>query len=194
MATRKPAEFMIVNRRSKKALQVTGTGDGQVVEQHVPTGKDDQVWTKEKSGACVKLVNKATGKVLDVMNEGTVNGTWAQTWHDVDGASQVWKILDVTVTYKKLLNVRSGKVLDVVDMSSEDGAPAQIWEDVDGVGQQWKLVQVNKPEKRVPASAAEKKPVSKKQPETFNAKRPQIPEAAPKRCGRPRKTPLPEDT
>ena len=177
---------MIVNRRSKKALQVTGLTDGLVVEQHTPTGESSQVWTKVKSGTCVKFINKATGKVLDVMNEGTVNGTWAQTWRDVDGASQQWKIVDVTMTYKKLLNVRANKVLDVVDMSSEDGAPAQIWEDVDGVGQQWKLVQVNKPEKREEKKPA-KKPAKKAAAEAVNPKRPQIPEATPRKRGRPRK-------
>ena len=191
MAPRRTAEFMIVNRRSKKALQVTGAGDGLVVEQHTPTGEDNQVWTKEKTGTCVKLINKGTGKVLDVMNEGTVNGTWAQTWRDVDGASQQWKIIDVTITYKKLLNVRANKVLDVVDMSSEDGAPAQIWEDVDGVGQQWKLVQVNKPEKQEKKPTA-KKPAKKKAAEVIDPKRPQIPEATPRKRGRPRKNPVEE--
>ena len=149
MAAKKAEEFMIVNRRSKKALQATGLDNGLVVEQAAPTGSDAQLWSAVEANGTVKFVNKASGKVLDVMAEGTENGTWAQTWEDVGGESQVWQIISVTPTYKKLLNVRSGKVLDIVDMSDENGAPAQLWEDVNGDGQQWKLAA---PEKTAPQS------------------------------------------
>ncbi len=166
MAAKKTAEFMIVNRRSKKALQATGLENGLVVEQSVPTGSDAQLWTAVETDGIVKLVNKASGKVLDVMSEGTENGTWAQTWEDVGGGSQQWQFVKVTATYKKVLNIRSGKVLDIVDMSDEDGAPAQIWEDVDGAGQQWKLVspeKVSAPVKKATRTAAVKKaPAAKK--------------------------------
>lgn len=162
MAAKKKTEFMIVNRRSKKALQATGLDNGTVVEQAAPTGSDMQLWTAVEAEGSVKIVNKANGKVLDVMEEGTADGTWAQTWEDVGGESQLWQIVTITATYKKLLNVRSGKVLDIKDMSMEDGVPAQIWEDVGGVGQQWKLAA---PETAKPAKkAGAKKPAVKKAP------------------------------
>ena len=138
MASKK--EVMIVNRRSKKALQATGLDNGQVVEQAAATGADNQLWTIVEAEGGVKLFNKANGKVLDVMQGGTADGTWAQTWEDVGGESQLWTVENVTPTYKKLIHVLSGKALDIVDMSDEDGAPAQIWESVEGEGQQWKLV------------------------------------------------------
>lgn len=167
MAAKKTAEFMLVNRRSKKALQATGQENGLVVEQAAPTGSDAQLWTAVEAGGAVKLVNKLSGKVLDIMAEGSENGAWAQTWEDVDGGSQMWQLVTVTSTYKKLLNVRSGKVLDIVDMSDEDGAPAQLWEDVNGLGQQWRLVSAEKPAKKA------KKPVAKKAPsKTAVAKKP----------------------
>ena len=164
MASKK--EVMIVNRRSKKALQATGLDNGQVVEQAAATGADNQLWTIVEAEGGVKLFNKANGKVLDVMQGGTADGTWAQTWEDVGGESQLWTVENVTPTYKKLIHVLSGKALDIVDMSDEDGAPAQIWESVDGEGQQWKLVSsapkaatktVKKPAaKKAPAAKAEK--------------------------------------
>ena len=186
MASKK--EVMIVNRRSKKALQATGLDNGQVVEQAAATGADNQLWTIVEAEGGVKLFNKANGKVLDVMQGGTADGTWAQTWEDVGGESQLWTVENVTPTYKKLIHVLSGKALDIVDMSDEDGAPAQIWESVDGEGQQWKLVSsapkaatktVKKPaakeekpapvkeEKAAPAKAEKapaKKPAAKKAP------------------------------
>lgn len=162
MATKKVAEVMIVNRRSKKALQATGLDNGMVVEQAAPVGSDAQLWSivEGKNGA--KIVNKASGKVLDVMSEGTDNGTWAQTWEDVAGESQVWNVVSASASYKKLVNVRSGKVLDIVDMSDEDGAPAQIWEDVDGAGQQWKLVAPKAATPKAAASKTAKMPAAKK--------------------------------
>ncbi len=184
MAAKKTAEFMIVNRRSKKALQSTGLDNGLVVEQAAPNGSDAQLWTTVKTDDVVKLVNKATGKVLDVMSEGTANGTWAQTWEDVGGGSQVWQIVKLTATYNKIVNVRAGKVLDIVDMSTEDGAPAQIWEDVDGIGQQWKLV----PAETVSTKKAAKKPVEKKVPAKAPAAKMAKEKAVPAKKEAPAKT------
>ena len=45
MAGKKTAEFMIVNRRSGKALQATGLDNGLVVEQREPVKADAQIWT-----------------------------------------------------------------------------------------------------------------------------------------------------
>ena len=101
MASKK--EVMIVNRRSKKALQATGLDNGQVVEQAAATGADNQLWTVVEAEGGVKLCNKANGKVLDVMQGGTADGTWAQTWEDVGGESQLWTVENVTPTYKKLI-------------------------------------------------------------------------------------------
>ncbi len=138
----KKEDLLIINRRTGKALQCAGTENGNVVEQAAVTGSDAQLWTPVKVGrSAVKLLNKQSGKVLDVMHGSTEAGAWAQVWDDVaDGGSQLWQ-LKGTVTYKKLINVQSGKVLDIVDMRDDDGAPAQLWEDVDGAGQQWKLVE-----------------------------------------------------
>ena len=161
MAVKKNAEVMIVNRRSKKALQATGLDNGLVVEQAAPTGSDAQLWTAVEADGALKLVNKASGKVLDVMEEGTDNGTRAQTWEDVNGATQKWQLVKVTATYSKLVNVNAGKVLDIADMSDEDGAPAQLWEDVDGDGQQWKLVAAGEKAEEKKAAPAKKAPAKK---------------------------------
>lgn len=147
------AEFMIVNRRTGKALQVTGAENGQSVVQAAPTGEDAQLWTQSGTRGPVKLVNKLSGRALDVVQGGVENGTWAHVWDDVDTASQQWEIVKLTATYKKLRNVQSGRMLDIVNMSEEDGALAQIWDDVDGTGQQWKFVAADAPSKTVTRTA-----------------------------------------
>lgn len=146
MTAKKIKEVMIINRRSKKALQASGLDNGCVVEQAEPTGGAEQLWAVEKIDGAVKITNIKNGKVLDVMTEGVENGTWLQTWEDAGSESQRWVVADVTATYKKLVNVRAEKVVDIAEMSDADGAPAQLWEDVDGEGQQWKLIA---PEKAV---------------------------------------------
>lgn len=135
---KKDAEFMIVNRRTGKALGVTGSENGQGVDQRSPQGTDAQIWRKIETGGGIKLENKAAGKVLDVMMGGTQDGTWAQIWADAEGESQFWRFAGGM--YKKLVHVASGKVLDIADMSDEEGAHAQIWTDLGGENQQWKLV------------------------------------------------------
>lgn len=159
MPAKKATEYLIVNRRSGKALQAAGTENGLVVEQAEITRDSLQVWSMVDSGDSVKIVNKASGKLLDVMAGGTVNGTWAQIWEDAGGESQLWKTEAVTSTYQKLVHVMSGKVLDIVDLSDESGTPAQLWEDVGGENQQWKLVPAQeKPATKTVQKTAAKKP------------------------------------
>lgn len=136
----KLTEVLIVNRRTGKALQCTGLDNGMAVVQSTPTGEDAQIWDPVRVDDGVKLINKASGKALDLVDGGTEDGTWAHTWEDVGCGSQVWKLAKITATYRKIVNVQAGKVLDIVDMREDDGAPIQIWGDVDGSGQQWKLV------------------------------------------------------
>ena len=197
MAGKKTAEFMIVNRRSGKALQATGLDNGLVVEQREPVKADAQIWTSVEAEGGVKLFNKACGKVLDVMQGGTADGTWAQTWENVGGESQLWTVENVTPTYKKLIHVLSGKALDIVDMSDEDGAPAQIWESVDGEGQQWKFVStapkaatktVKKPAAKKAPAAKEEKPAPVKEEKAAPAKA----EKAPAKKPAAKKAPAPK--
>jgi len=173
MAAKKTAEFMIVNRRTGKALQAAGTDNGQNVFQAAPTGEDAQLWVQSGSRGPVKLINKASGKTLDVVQGGVESGTWAHIWDDVEDApSQKWELVKLTATYKKLVNVQAGKVLDIVDMSDDDGASAQLWDDVGGEGQQWKFVpaEAQAPTKTVTRTA--KKPVPEKEEPKPAARRP----------------------
>jgi len=157
MAGKKESEILIVNRRSGKALQATGLDNGLAVKQADINKSDAQVWTMQKVSRGVKFINKAASKVLDVMSGGTENGTWAQTWDDVDGDTQFWTVSGTT--YKKIKNRASGKTLDIMDMSDEEGAPAQIWEDVGGENQQWKFVPF---ETKTAVTKTAKKPAVKK--------------------------------
>lgn len=175
----KKEDMLIINRRTGKALTAEGGENGSIVIQSAATGEDSQLWTPVKAGMAIKLVNKHSGKVLDVTHGSTEAGSWAQIWDDVaDGDSQLWQLVKVTATYKKLMNVQSGKVLDIVEMREDDGAPAQIWDDVDGVGQQWKFV--DPAVKETPVQAEEDAPAPEKAaPKKLSGRKPKAAPAQP---------------
>lgn len=132
-------EFLIINRRTGKALQATGLDNGQAICQAEINRSDAQIWTSKETEGGVKLINKAASKVMDVVMGGKSDGSWIHIWDDVENGngSQVWKITGRT--YKKIINLASGKALDIEGMLENDGAHAQIWEDLGGENQQWKL-------------------------------------------------------
>lgn len=157
----KDSTFLMVNRRSGKALQATGLENGLVVEQSDITYADSQLWFVKETPAGTVILNKAAAKVLDVINGGTENGTWAQLWEDAAGESQVWKIAMASRGYKKITHLMSGKVLDIQDLSDENGAPAQLWEDVGGANQEWKLMEYPKTKKTTVEKKAKKDSTAK---------------------------------
>lgn len=122
------------------ALTAMGAENGSAVCQ-VPLGDaPGQRWEVTKTGDTVKIKEEASGKLLDVMMEGSSDGTLAQIWDDVDGPSQQWK--PAGRVYKAMVHAASGKALDIRDISLEAGAPAQIWEALGGENQQWRFVAV----------------------------------------------------
>ncbi|MFI3325959.1 MAG: RICIN domain-containing protein [Clostridia bacterium] len=144
--------FLLINRKSGKALQSLGIENGVAVEQSQVNYCDAQLWSKATiSKSSFKLVNKATDKVLDVMYNGTVNGTWTHTWEDVNGPSQEWRFDKASRGFRKIVNVTSEKVLDIHELSVSNGAVAQLWEDVNGENQEWKIVEYPAPAKRISA-------------------------------------------
>ncbi|MEV6209514.1 RICIN domain-containing protein [Kitasatospora sp. NPDC051914] len=87
-----------------------------------------------------KLVNRKSGKVLDVSGASTSDGgpVIQNTWSD--SANQQWKLLpDYDGSYR-LSNVNSAKVLDVPGGSTSAGTALDQWSDTNGTIQWWKLV------------------------------------------------------
>lgn len=176
----KDKTFLMINRRSGKALQATGLDNGLVVEQSDITYADSQLWFVKETPAGTVILNKAAAKALDVMKGGTANGTWAQLWEDAAGESQVWTISMASRGYKKITHILSGKVLDIQDLSDENGAPAQLWEDVGGANQEWKLTDYPKVKKttRTVEKKAKKEPEKPKETKKPAAKKPARKKAA----------------
>ncbi|AVT41650.1 family 43 glycosylhydrolase [Plantactinospora sp. BB1] len=92
------------------------------------------------TGAWYVLLNRNSGKALDVYNLATGDGARITQWARGDGAWQQWQFVDSGAGYYRLRSRHSGKVLDVFDRSTADGAAIVQWSDGNGTNQQFRLV------------------------------------------------------
>ncbi len=91
------------------------------------------------SGATYKLVNRNSGKMLDVSGGSTADGGNVIQWTDNGGNNQKWIVTDTGSGYK-LINVNSGKALDVYGKSTADGGNVVQWTYNGGNNQIWNIV------------------------------------------------------
>ncbi|MCW3463961.1 M57 family metalloprotease [Chitinophaga nivalis] len=87
-----------------------------------------------------KLVNKNSGKVLDVSGISLDNGAkvWQYGW--LNGNNQKWYLTYLGSGYYRVMALHSGKVLDVTSASQEPTALIHQWEWLNGLSQQWRLL------------------------------------------------------
>lgn len=85
------------------------------------------------------LVNRQSGKVLDVRDTSTADGAVIQQWSRNDGPWQQWRFLDAGSGYYQLQARHSGKVLDVWGWSTADGGELRQYADLDGANQQFRI-------------------------------------------------------
>ncbi len=87
----------------------------------------------------LKLVNRNSGKVLDVTAASTASGANVEQWTDNGGTNQQWTLAQTGASYT-IVNHNSGKVLDVAGASTANGANVDQATSSGGTNQQWKLV------------------------------------------------------
>ncbi|RSM67974.1 alpha-L-arabinofuranosidase [Kibdelosporangium aridum] len=85
------------------------------------------------------LVNRNSGKALDVSGVSTADGAVVHQWSRHDGANQQWQFVDSGGGYYRLKSKNSGKVLDIDNWSTADGGKVQQWTDLNGTNQQFRL-------------------------------------------------------
>ncbi len=91
------------------------------------------------SGETYKLINRSSGKALDVTNGSTADGADVIQWGYSGQNNQKWILTDTGNGYK-LSNTKSGKVLDVYKSSTADGADVIQWTDNGQNNQRWNLI------------------------------------------------------
>ncbi|MFY1702631.1 MULTISPECIES: non-reducing end alpha-L-arabinofuranosidase family hydrolase [Micromonospora] len=85
------------------------------------------------------LVNRNSGKALDVYNLATNDGARITQWTRNNGNQQQWQFVDSGGGYYRLKSRLSNKVLDVYNFSTANGASIVQWSDGNGTNQQFRL-------------------------------------------------------
>jgi hypothetical protein len=85
------------------------------------------------------LVNRNSGKALDVYNLATGDGARITQWSRNDQAQQQWQFVDSGGGYYRIKSRHSGKVLDVHNWSTANGGSIVQWTDLNATNQQWRL-------------------------------------------------------
>jgi hypothetical protein len=96
--------------------------------------------SSSSSQTCYKIINRNSGKVLDVSGASTADGGLIVQSTDSGATSQQWQIISTGNGYVKLVNRNSGKVLDVPNQSTATGVQLDQWTDNGGANQQWQFV------------------------------------------------------
>lgn len=86
------------------------------------------------------LVNRNSGKVLDVRDTSTADGAVIQQWSRNDGAWQQFQFVASGSGYYRLKARHSGKVVDLWEWNTADGAEYRQYADQNGTNQQFQVL------------------------------------------------------
>ncbi|MFD6679470.1 RICIN domain-containing protein [Micromonospora parva] len=138
--TRKPSGGESVRRRRRTGLVLTMittlVGAAGAVLVSAPPAAAANVDTN----AYYVLVNRHSGKVLDVRDTSTADGAVIQQWSRNDGAWQQFQFISSGSGYYRLKARHSGKVVDLWEWNTADGAEYRQWSDTNGTNQQFQVL------------------------------------------------------
>ena len=103
-------------------------------------------WPASIGGGCVypgipyRIVNKNSGKSMEIGNQSTAEGVRAWQWDYSGLSSQNWIFEDAGNGYVKIKNANSNLYLDVDCESTADGAIIKQWQGTPNYNQQWQIV------------------------------------------------------
>jgi hypothetical protein len=87
-----------------------------------------------------RIVNRKSGKVMDVSGASTADKANVQQWTSNGGTNQQWTLTSLGNGQYKIIGVGSGKSLDISGNSTADGANAQIYPYNGGNNQRYTLI------------------------------------------------------
>jgi hypothetical protein len=105
------------------------------------------IWNGISSGSTYKLINRATGKAIDVPGGQNTNNLQLQQWPDNNASAQQWVVTDQGTysNYYKLTSVSSSdnKVMDVRNGTKNNGEAIQLMTDFSNTAQQFRLIRLS---------------------------------------------------
>jgi hypothetical protein len=84
-----------------------------------------------------KIVNAASGQVMEVVGGDTDDGAVIRSAADIGGMNQRWDIIRTRNGYVHLFNANSGRTAEVANSSLNNGAGVRQWGTADNWTQQW---------------------------------------------------------
>lgn len=119
-------------------LYLTGATAGTQLTLQTAATDGSQDWTLVEQRP-ERLVNRNSGKCLDVNAFSSADGAKVQQWTCGTGTNQQWQVQAVSGGYVQVTNVNSDKCLDVNASSTADGGTVQQWACNGGTNQQWRV-------------------------------------------------------
>ncbi|WP_081476218.1 non-reducing end alpha-L-arabinofuranosidase family hydrolase [Micromonospora maris] len=129
------------SRRRGRLLRVVAAGVAAVVGgvTAVAVTSTPAAAATVDTNAWYVLVNRNSGKALDVYNLATNDGARITQWTRNNGNQQQWQFVDSGGGYYRLKSRLSGKVLDIYNWSTANGGSIVQWTDHNGANQQFRL-------------------------------------------------------
>lgn len=90
-------------------------------------------------GQVTAIVNRNSGKCVDVVSASTADGAEIIQWDCHGGTNQQWEARPAADGHVQLVSRHSGKCLDVSGASTADNARVILWSCHGGTNQQWRL-------------------------------------------------------
>jgi hypothetical protein len=94
------------------------------------------------SNSTFVIVNRKSGKVLDVGSQQTANGSNVLQWGGTGANNQKWTLTQLTGGYYSIIGVQSGRALEVYQSGTADSANVDIWDYSGGNNQQWQFISI----------------------------------------------------
>ncbi len=129
----------VPRRRGWRAMLVAGVACAVAAGGMVAMSAGPASAATVDTNAWYVLVNRNSGKVVDVYGRATNDGARIAQWTRNDGSNQQWQFVDSGNGYYRLKSRLSGKVLDVYNFSTANSASVVQWSDLNGTNQQWRL-------------------------------------------------------
>ncbi|MEU4161107.1 family 43 glycosylhydrolase [Actinoplanes sp. NPDC026670] len=120
-----------------------GTPDKLTTTLVAPSGDPGGGVSYPVGGTRYRLVNQATGKVLDAADCAVANGTAIRQWSSLGNACQQWTFTKTAGNYYRITNANSGTVLDSVGCGTANGTALNLWAPLGNACQEWSLTPVN---------------------------------------------------
>ncbi|MFE2710040.1 glycosyl hydrolase family 95 catalytic domain-containing protein [Streptomyces mirabilis] len=134
----------LISRRGMTSVTTTATVAPSPLGSHargvsLTAGTRTTITIGLLSGA-FRLVNRRSGKVLDIKDGSTADGATAIVWAWSGGINQQWRFQPNHDGSFRLVSVKSGKVLESPGGSTTKGQVLDQWTDNSATHQWWKVV------------------------------------------------------